>query len=225
MAAPIRCDGVETDKVCDMNCQEFWNTMPELAREAEDGDGEHVRECAQCAALLNRQRTLASGLRRLAADWRPVEAPARVEARLTAAFLGQAGLTVLGPAVRWWVPVATWAAATAAVLALAMFLARDRQVVPAHRTASNRVQLAVVEPPADLEMLGDFSDANDDFIPLPNAARIEPNEDLNLVRVEVPRSAMIALGYSVSEDRASEPVEAEVVLGADGMARAVRFLE
>jgi Glu-tRNA(Gln) amidotransferase subunit E-like FAD-binding protein len=148
-----------------------------------------------------------------------------VESRLTAAFLGQAGLAVRRPAARWWVPVATWAAAAAAVVALAMFLARDRQVVPAHRTTSNRVQLAAVEPPADLETLGDSSDADGDFIPMPNAARIEPNEDLNLVRVEVPRSAMIALGYAVSEDRASESVEAEVVLGPDGLARAVRFLE
>ena len=208
-----------------MNCQEFWNTMPELAHEAEDGHFEHVRECAACAAMLNRQRTLASGLRRLAADWRSVEAPARVESRLTAAFLGQAGLAVLRPATRWWVPVATWATAAVAVVALATFLARDRHVVPAHRTTSNRVELAAVEPPADLEMLGDFSSADNDFIPVPNAARIEPNEDLNLVRVEVPRSAMIALGYAVSEDRASEPVEAEVVLGADGLARAVRFLD
>jgi hypothetical protein len=208
-----------------MNCQEFWNTMPELAREPEDGHLEHVRECSACAALLNRQRTLASGLRTLAADWRSVEAPARVESRLTAAFLGQAGLTVLHPVTRWWVPLATWAAATAAVVGLAMFLVRDRQVVPAHRTTSNRVQLAAIEPSADLETPGDSSDAESDFIPLPNAARIEPNEDLNLVRVEVPRSAMVALGYAVSEDRASEPVQAEVVLGADGLARAVRFLE
>ena len=208
-----------------MNCQEFWNTMPELAHEAEDGHLEHLGECSACAALLNRQRTLASGLRMLAADWRSVEAPARVESRLTAAFLGQAGLAVRRPAARWWVPVATWAAAAAAVVALAMFLARDRQVVPAHRTASSRVQLAAVEPPADLEALGDSSDADGDFIPMPNGARIEPNEDLNLVRVEVPRSAMIALGYAVSEDRASESVEAEVVLGADGLARAVRFFE
>jgi hypothetical protein len=208
-----------------MNCQEFWNTMPELSHQAEDGHFEHVRECAACAALLNRQRTLALGLRRLAADWQSVEAPARVESRLTAAFLGQAGLTVLRPATRWWVPVATWATAAVAVIALATFLARDRHVVPAHRTTSNRVELAAVEPPADLEMLGDFSGADNDFIPVPNAARIEPNEDLNLVRVEVPRSAMIALGYAVSEDRASEPVEAEVVLGADGLARAVRFLD
>ena len=199
--------------------------MPELSHQAEDGHFEHVRKCAACAALLNRQRTLALGLRRLAADWQCVEAPARVESRLTAAFLGQAGLTVLRPATRWWVPVATWATAAVAVIALATFLARDRHVVPAHRTTSNRVELAAVEPPADLEMLGDFSGADNDFIPVPNAARIEPNEDLNLVRVEVPRSAMIALGYAVSEDRASEPVEAEVVLGADGLARAVRFLD
>jgi hypothetical protein len=208
-----------------MNCQEFWITMPELAHQAEDGHFEHVRECPACAALLNRQRNLALGLRRLAADWRSVEAPARLESKLTAAFLGQAGLTVFGPPARWWVPLATWAAAAAAMLALAMFLVRDRQVAPAHRTISNRVQLAVVEPPADLETLGDSSDAESDFIPMPNAARIEPNEDLNLVRVEVPRSAMIALGYAVSEDRASEPVEAEVILGADGLARAVRFFD
>ena len=199
--------------------------MPELSHQAEDGHFEHVRKCAACAALLNRQRTLASGLRRLAADWQSVEAPARVESRLTAAFLGQAGLTVLHPATRWWVPVATWATAAVAVLALAMFLARDRHVVPAHRTTSNRVELAAVEPPADLDALGDSSGTDNDFIPMPNAARIEPNEDLDLVRVEVPRSAMIALGYAVSEDRASEPVEAEVVLGADGLARAVRFFE
>jgi hypothetical protein len=208
-----------------MNCQEFWNTMPELAYQADDGHFEHVRECPACAALLNRQRTLASGLRSLAADWRSVEAPARVESRLTAAFLGQAGLTVSHPTARWWVPVATWATAAVAVVALAMFLARDRHVVPAHRTTSNRVELAAVEPPADLDTLGDSSGTDNDFIPMPNAARIEPNEDLDLVRVEVPRSAMIALGYAVSEDRASEPVEAEVVLGADGLARAVRFFE
>ena len=208
-----------------MNCQEFWNTMPELAHEAEDGHFEHLGECPACAALLNRQRTLASGLRMLAADWRSVEAPARVESRLTAAFLGQAGLAVRRPAARWWVPVATWAAAAAAVVALAVFLTRDRPVVPAHRTSSSGVQLAAVKPPEDLETPGDSSDADNDFIPIPNAARIEPNEDLNLVRVEVPRSAMIALGYAVNEDRASEPVEAEVVLGADGLARAVRFFE
>jgi hypothetical protein len=209
-----------------MNCQEFWNTMPELACDRVVGHFEHLHECSACAALLNRQRALASGLRLVAAELRRVEAPARVEARLTAAFLGQAGLAPRRPVSRWWVPVATWASA-AAVIALALFLARGRQPAPepAHRTAPGNVQLAAVEPPPDVEVPGESFGADTDFIPLPNAARIEPNEDLNLVRLEVPRSAMIALGFAVSEDRASESVEAEVVLGADGLARAVRFLE
>ena len=48
---------------------------------------------------------------------------------------------------------------------------------------------------------------------------------MNLVRVELPRSSMISLGFAVSEEREAETVEADVMLGADGVARAVRFLE
>jgi hypothetical protein len=48
---------------------------------------------------------------------------------------------------------------------------------------------------------------------------------VNLVRVAVPRSAMIALGFDVSTDRAEELVQADVMLGSNGVARAVRFLD
>jgi hypothetical protein len=72
---------------------------------------------------------------------------------------------------------------------------------------------------------GDAGAASGEFIPLPNAARLAPSEDVNLVRVEVPRSTMIALGYPVAADRAAELVQADVVLGSDGLARAVRFLD
>jgi hypothetical protein len=59
---------------------------------------------------------------------------------------------------------------------------------------------------------------------LPNAPRIEPNEDYNVVRVEVPGSAMIAMGVSMSEDRAADNVVADVALASDGTARAVRVV-
>jgi hypothetical protein len=70
----------------------------------------------------------------------------------------------------------------------------------------------------------------DGFIPLPNAAGVAAGDaadedDVNLVRVAVPRSAMIALGFDVSTDRAEELVEADVMLGSNGTARAVRFLD
>jgi hypothetical protein len=35
---------------------------------------------------------------------------------------------------------------------------------------------------------------------------------------------MIAMGYAVTADRADERVQADVVLGSDGLARAVRFV-
>jgi hypothetical protein len=43
--------------------------------------------------------------------------------------------------------------------------------------------------------------------------------------VEVPRSAMIALGFEVNPEQAWQPVQADVMLGADGLARAVRFID
>jgi hypothetical protein len=89
-----------------------------------------------------------------------------------------------------------------------------------HRIAPPAVESADVPADVDEESYGPDSD----FIPVPNAARIEPNEDVNLVRVEVPRSAMMALGIVVSAENASDTVVADVVLGSDGMARAVRLV-
>jgi hypothetical protein len=63
------------------------------------------------------------------------------------------------------------------------------------------------------------------FIPLPNSEAVQANEDMDVVHVEVPRSAMLAVGLEVSEDRAGEMVQADVMLGSDGVARAVRFLD
>jgi hypothetical protein len=210
-----------------MNCQEFWKTMPELAHNQDHL--EHLRDCPACARCWERQNALVAGLRTVAAEWRHVEAPASVEARLTAAFREHSGLGNSRPGVvrqpRMWLPVATWFAAAAAVLVLALVLVSNRQPRPVHRNLPAGFESATVLAPVDWETGDDSPYNNEDFIPLPNAERIAPNEDVNLVRVEVPRSAMIALGFDVSADRASEPVEAEVVLGADGLARAVRFLD
>jgi hypothetical protein len=218
---------LEAGEVFNMNCQEFWKTMPELARNQDQLV--HLRDCPACARWWDRQCGLAAGLRALAAESSHLEAPARVEARLIQAFRNHSGLGHSAPSMirppRMWLPVATWFGAAAAVVALALVLVSNRQPQPVHRNLPGGFESALAQTPVEFEA-GDYSPFNnEDFIPLPNAERISPNEDVNLVRVEVPRSTMIALGYDVSADRASEPVEAEVVLGADGLARAVRFLD
>jgi anti-sigma factor RsiW len=196
-----------------MNCQEFWNTIPELG----DCEGSrHLLECPACAARMSRHRELEAGFRAVAAGFRRVEAPPRVEARLRSAFRRQTGMASCAPSRRW-MPVATWAAAVAALFALAAFLlVRPRQPEAARPPVQRTIELAMLQPQAD----------SDGFIPLPNAAGVAADEDdVNLVRVEMPRSAMIALGLDVSADRAEELVEADVMLGSNGMASAVRFLD
>jgi anti-sigma factor RsiW len=195
-----------------MNCQEFWNTIPELG----DLEGSpHLTECPACAARMSRHRELAAGFRAVAAGFRRVEAPPRVEARLRSAFRRQTGSEKRAPSRRW-IPAITWATAFAAMFALAAFLVLPRQPEAARPPAPRTIELAMLQPQADSE----------GFIPLPNSSGLAADEDdVNLVRVEVPRSAMIALGLDVSADRAEELVEADVMLGSNGMARAVRFLD
>jgi hypothetical protein len=206
-----------------MTCQEFWNTMPELQGDTDAEAATHVRECGACAAALKNHGALAAGLRGVAGDLSRLKAPGRVEARLLAEFRGQAALVALPPARRWWSPVVAWAVAAVVVLAAFLLFTGRRQ--PRTPLAQDGAEAAVIDWSAVLpaEIAGEA--AAGDFIPLPNADRLPQDEDLNVVRVEVPRSAMIALGYSVPADRASERVRADVVMGSDGLARAVRFLD
>jgi hypothetical protein len=46
-----------------------------------------------------------------------------------------------------------------------------------------------------------------------------------LVRVELPRSALAKFGIPVNMDRYNEKVKADVLFGADGLAQAIRFVQ
>jgi hypothetical protein len=63
------------------------------------------------------------------------------------------------------------------------------------------------------------------FMPLGYAGPINLQDGGQLVRVELPRSAMLSMGLPVNMDRYSERVKADVLLGADGLARAIRFVQ
>src|SRR5271165_1520502 len=61
------------------------------------------------------------------------------------------------------------------------------------------------------------------FYPLP--AVDGPLEYGAVMRVELPRSAMRMVGLPVNEERMFERVQADVLVGQDGTARAVRFFQ
>lgn len=192
-----------------MTCHEFWDEMPELA--AGDAVPEHAQKCPACATLLQRQRTLASGLSRMAQQSGPREAPKDVETRLLKAFRAQAGVRPKAARRYWWVGVAA-----AAVLAALILWTAGRPVKPAG-------------PPVPTDLIADFTDFDSDFIPLPYGSAdpgnaVVPDEGTDLVRVEVPRTALIALGLPVSED-GSTRVQAEVALAADGTLQGIRIVQ
>ncbi|MBM3798313.1 MAG: hypothetical protein FJW31_30715 [Acidobacteria bacterium] len=63
-----------------------------------------------------------------------------------------------------------------------------------------------------------------DFFPL-TPAGLEPADSAQVIRIRVPRREMRRFGLPVREELERAAVEAEVVMGPDGVARAVRFIQ
>jgi len=215
-----------------MKCQEFWDYLPQGGREITEAQACHLAECAACASIWEPHRALAAGLRSMAEEGRTLEAPPRVEAALIAAFRSQDSFQIRrGLSRSWWTPVFGWATAAAATIALAMVLTHGYQPAPAKpgtvaapRHAPRSVTQVAAVVAADPDSDDESAVLGEGFVRLPNAPRIEPNEDYNVVRVEVPGSAMIAMGVSMSEERSADNVVADVALASDGTARAVRLV-
>jgi hypothetical protein len=64
-----------------------------------------------------------------------------------------------------------------------------------------------------------------DFLPLTFTADSTGPESGHLVRVTIPRSALVAMGLPMNAERAGELVRADVFIGDDGLARAIRFIQ
>jgi len=64
-----------------------------------------------------------------------------------------------------------------------------------------------------------------DFLPLTYIAGPAASDSGHVVRMNVPRSALIAMGVPMNVERAGELVKADVFVGDDGLARAIRFVQ
>jgi hypothetical protein len=80
---------------------------------------------------------------------------------------------------------------------------------------------AALERPARAERPQEIAT---EFIPLTQGAQYTQSEEGHVVRVELPRSALASFGLPVNFEAASGRVKADVILGEDGTARAIRFV-
>jgi hypothetical protein len=78
------------------------------------------------------------------------------------------------------------------------------------------------QKPSDVALRGEVAT---EFMPLHGVPSPHALTRGRLVRVKLPRSAMTAFGLPVNQDRLLESIDADVVLGEDGMATAIRFVQ
>jgi hypothetical protein len=186
-----------------MTCHFDPDAIVDAARGVADPRIEaHVVECPSCAARLARERELTmalQGLGRTTAHTRPSPA---LEGRLLAAFAQRQDIRA---------PRATWlrrgagVAAVLALVAVGLFAIRDDV---------QRTRLSGADALANFES---------EFLPWPGAEVLPAFESGQLVRMELPASVLPLLGIVPAMAITTETVEADVLVGQDGLARAVRF--
>ncbi len=67
--------------------------------------------------------------------------------------------------------------------------------------------------------------AASEFIPLMYVDELDVLQPHQILRVRMPRTALVRFGIPVNQERASEPVTADLVVGYDGLPRAIRLIE
>jgi hypothetical protein len=220
-----------------MNCEEFATAGLDLGSAGVDGllqkaAREHLCECRHCAALHENWLSLREDLHGLGLETVDAEAPARVEMRLRQEFLTkhktlktQRAAMILG-----------WSLAAAASLFLAItgtnwYVHKESNQAKAQQGVLQPVSLQVNAGPSPQggiaagSELGEVlvaSNDSGDFTLLPGSMPPAP-EDATVVRVQMQRAALGALGLTVNEEHAGDLIQVDLLVGDDGLPQAVRL--
>lgn len=160
---------------------------------------------------------LLEGLRGLAADG-PRQAPVSVEERLVGELRRRSRVRRRN---RW---LGAGSAAIAAVLAVTLWI-RTEPIVQQPTLARAAAPAALKAAPEAQTAPAHGAEVAINFFPLPDADELPPIESATIVRVQLPMSSLRLMGLPVSEDRAAEFIQADMLLGQDGLARGVRFVQ
>ena len=116
-------------------------------------------------------------------------------------------------------PIKLGVPAAAAVVMLFVFVHRKPAVAPVSPVSINRPAAPYLEqvvPPQPEEIVTDFFPLMD---PAPPFGRGK------ILRVELPASAMGMVGLPVNEQHLADSVQADVLVGEEGLPRAIRFVK
>jgi hypothetical protein len=209
----------------------------------------HAGSCAGCGQILDSERTLTEALQSLAAKSSEVPDP-RVEIALRSEFRQHAATKLVRTRGRR-VLAGIGIAAAVAAFSILVWTKKTPEVHPPQPVAKasiNPVREVPLRPAvpiaaAPAESLHPATrhvsrsarnhskprseaapEAATSFFRIPYSDPVLPTEQLEVLRVQVPRAAMIRFGLPVDPSRLDSHVSADLVVGQDGVPRAIRFL-
>src|SRR5947209_6605219 len=157
--------------------------------------------------MSDNERELLNDLRAVAeAD--QSEAPPEIRDRLLAEFRSRS----VWQRRKRWLPAAGIAGIASIAAAVLLFVS-----VPNHSTDTSN-------PVAQSAAAG-AEDVDADFYPLPEADGLPPVETATVVRVQMPLASLQLMGVAVNDAGSGDSVQADILLGQDGLARGVRLVQ
>jgi hypothetical protein len=219
--------------------------LHELDRPGAEGDAlceralAHAELCSDCATLLIEVESLDFSLRQAATESAELQAPPRLETLLLQEFRREKSATA-SRGVRW--QLAAFGIAAAVLLALGLSLHRRNLVTP---TDGNSTQSAAqapgnsaatkgsaVAPDSSTQAgvnhaqvaLADDTEYASAYMPLPYAYDPSELEGGAVVRVVLPRAALISYGLPVEGMGVRDQVTADMVISQDGTPQAIRLV-
>jgi hypothetical protein len=219
-----------------MNCEEFEAIeleRPDKVTAAYAARAEavaHANSCSRCAALQESWQQARAELQTLRATTQNAEAPQRVEMRLRQEFRARHRTLKTRSAAIF----AAWAMAAAAVVVGAVSWRNWHLTQGQHLNISAENKIGATTSGVAVRAEGNAADSQDeptliadnagDFTLLPGSLAQEA-DDSAIVRVRMQRGALGALGLPVNEERVSDWIQVDLLVGQDGQPKAVRLPE
>lgn len=236
-----------------MECREFAEIVRDYLRQewmspaARARADQHLAQCENCRSLLRKQTALSSALTAVALEERDSMPSFLARDNVMAAFRKQQAGTQRAAARRlWWaIPAAAailWAVVTltrpvhqqpppsARAVELPRSPQPDVQPVEPPLQAMTESQPPVLRPrrsasrPPVRYTAAPAKERVTDFMPLRYGRPLENGDLIQVFRVQLSRAELLKLGLPVSPDPNASRLQADVLLGEDGLAKAIRFV-
>jgi hypothetical protein len=218
-----------------VNCDFFRDVVDELVRsQVSDADSkacllDHAQDCADCGIRLREAQEVSAGLKALSAADARQQAPARVEAALLGDLREQTRVRSARRRGKWLAAAAVALAAGASVWLHQYRHNPQASAETATPTVSKSVQFEPTGPSSvSSRMKAAVTEAapstqDSGFILLPYGQDAPSLGRAEIVRVAVTPAALASMGVPVPDPSADTYLEAEFIVGEDGVPRAIRL--